>query len=76
MPGQNTFEAQLVHPAEPGRDRSLSLPLLESIPPSRVRVPTLFAGTAAMDEYELVSADDWPGRATFRYTGTVPQTTD
>jgi hypothetical protein len=72
--GDDVFTAFLVHPDSPARDRSIDLPVLESHPPIRIRVPVghpdapATAG-AAMEVYELVTADDWPQEAIYRHIG-------
>jgi hypothetical protein len=73
---EGTFIASLTHPGRPSLDRTIELPLLETRPPTRVRIPTEFEGAAAMDEYELDDAPEWPRQATYRHTGIVPQVRD
>jgi len=73
--GDDLFTAYLVHPDRPTLDRRLQLPVLESHPPVRVRVPV--EGTTprdsqadhVVDVYELVTADDWPREAIYRFAG-------
>lgn len=73
--GDEIFTAFLVHPDHPALDRSIDLPVLESHPPVRVRVPVGHpepvdtAGVRAMEVYELVTADDWPREAIYRHVG-------
>ncbi|MET3566726.1 hypothetical protein SAMN04515691_3644 [Leifsonia sp. 98AMF] len=63
--GDDVFTAFLVHPDQPGLDRSIDLPVLETHPPVRVRIPA----DQAMEVYELVTADDWPREAIYRHVG-------
>ncbi|GAA2053796.1 MULTISPECIES: hypothetical protein [Leifsonia] len=72
--GDDVFTAFLVHSDEPARDRSIELPVLESHPPVRVRVPVGHpapqdSAGRPMDVYELVTADDWPREAIYRHVG-------
>lgn len=56
--------------------RELTLPSDVAVPPSRIRIPSEFAGASAFDVFELVDDSAWPGEATYRLTSTVPRSTD
>ena len=75
MTGEPTFVAVLRHDPERARDRVLELPVLnQGSPPTRVRVPTTFAGAAAWDVYELIGSAGWPARVEYRHVGVEPST--
>ncbi|WP_285116308.1 hypothetical protein [Leifsonia sp. fls2-241-R2A-40a] len=54
----------------------MTLPTDVDVPPSRIRVPSEFAGASAFDVFELVDDRGWPEEATFQLTSTVPRSTD
>lgn len=71
---EETFTAFLVHPDRPALDRAMELPLLEPVPPVRVRIPAQTEGEATeVDVYELVAADDWPREVMYRHIGREPR---
>jgi hypothetical protein len=72
---QPTFRAVLLRDDE-ATPRALTLPSDVDVPPSRIRVPSDFAGASAFDVYELVDDRGWPGEATYRLTSTVPRSID
>ncbi|MFK3672346.1 hypothetical protein ACI2IX_19440 [Leifsonia aquatica] len=74
MTAQPVFRAVLRHD-EDARDRAVLLPTAGARPPVTLRVPTVYAGAAAFDVYELVDDTDWPEQALFRHAGLVPRTT-
>ncbi|MFJ3395364.1 hypothetical protein [Leifsonia aquatica] len=74
MTAQRVFRAVLLHD-EDARDYSLLVELLDDAAPERLRIPTVYAGAAAFDVYELVDDSDWPEQALFRHTGMIPRTT-
>ena len=62
------FTAYLVHTAPGSEDHAVELPLVTPMPPSRVRLPDPEdAGRVLV--YELVTAEDWPREATYRFRG-------
>lgn len=56
--------------------RELTLPSDVAVPPSRIRIPSEFAGASAFDVFELVDESGWPGEARYRLISTVPRSTD
>ncbi|MFJ3395300.1 hypothetical protein [Leifsonia aquatica] len=74
MTARPVFRAVLLHD-EDARDRAVLLPAAADRPPALLRVPTVYAGAAAFDVYELVDDTDWPEQALFRHAGTIPRTT-
>ncbi|WP_249776668.1 hypothetical protein [Leifsonia sp. C5G2] len=62
------FTAYLVHTAPGSEDRAVELPLVTPMPPSRVRLPDR-EDPARVLVYELVTAEDWPREATYRFRG-------
>jgi hypothetical protein len=67
-PDTGVFTAYLVHTDAGSEDRTIELPLLTPMPPSRVRVPDPGAAGRVL-VYELVTAEDWPREATYRFRG-------
>ncbi|GIT81864.1 hypothetical protein LLS1_35330 [Leifsonia sp. LS1] len=74
MTAAPVFRAILLHDEE-ARDRAVLVPAA-TIPPARLRIPTVYAGAAACDVYELVDDTDWPEQAMFRHAGVNPRTTN
>jgi hypothetical protein len=72
---QPTFRAVLYRDDE-ATPRELTLPSGVDVPPSRLRIPSDFAGASAFDVFELVDDRGWPGEATYRLSSTVPRSTD
>jgi hypothetical protein len=72
---QPTFRAVLFRDDE-ATPRELTLPSDVDVPPSRIRIPSEFAGASAFDVFELVDDRAWPDEATYRLTSTVPRSTD
>ena len=72
---QPTFRAVLFRDDE-ATPRELTLPSDVDVPPSRIRIPSEFAGASAFDVFELVDDRGWPGEAAYRLTSTVPRSTD
>lgn len=72
---QPIFRAVLYRDDE-ATPRELALPSDVDVPPSRIRIPSEFAGASAFDVFELIDDRDWPGQATYRLTSTVPRSTD
>jgi hypothetical protein len=70
-----TFRAVLLRDDE-DTPRVLTLPRDVDVPPSRIRVPSEFAGASAFDVYELADDRGWPEEATFQLQSTVPRSTD
>ena len=62
------FTAYLVHTSPGAEDRTVELPLVTPMPPSRVRLPDP-EDPGRVLVYELVTAEDWPREATYRFRG-------
>ena len=73
--GPHAFRAVLLR-ANGELVRTLTLPSDVDVPPSRIRVPSEFAGASAFDVFELVDDRAWPDEATFQLVSTVPRSTD
>lgn len=63
------FTAYLVHTDSDSEDRTIELPLVTPMPPTRVRLPDP-EDSGRVLIYELVTAEDWPREATYRFRGT------
>jgi hypothetical protein len=70
--GRGVFTAYLVHTDPASQDRAVELPLVTPMPPSRVRVPDPRDDDNVL-VYELVTAEDWPREATYRFRGAEPR---
>ena len=66
--GVGVFTAYLVHTDPAAEDRTVELPLVTPMPPSRVLVPDP-EDAGRVRVYELVTAEDWPREATYRFRG-------
>ena len=70
-----TFRAVLLRDDEDA-PQVLTLPRDVDVPPSRIRVPSDFAGASAFDVFELADDRGWPEEATFQFLSTVPRSTE
>jgi len=66
----------LLNDSDPSKDRVLQLPYPLDQPPTRVRVPTTWAGVTAFDVYELTSAAEWPERAVYQHRFIDPRSAE
>lgn len=66
--GTGVFTAYLVHTDAESQDRAVELPIVTPMPPSRVRLPDPEDPDRVL-VYELVTAEDWPREATYRFRG-------
>lgn len=75
MSDRPAFVVVLLHDLDPNHDRVIQLDRTRfDVPPSRIRIPSSFAGAAAWAIYELIAAEEWPEQAIYRHISLEPST--